>query len=57
MYWLALIPILLALFCVGFMEDCQLNSLSSKVWCCSWAVAAFFALTAALYLMERYKPT
>lgn len=57
MYWLALIPILFALFCVGFMEDCQLNSLSSKVWCCSWAVAAFFALTAALYLMERYKPT
>lgn len=57
MYWLALIPILFAIFCAGNMQDCQLNSLSSKVWACGWGILAFTSLVTALYLMERYKPT
>lgn len=57
MYWTALIPLLFALFCAGNMQDCRLNSLSSRVWATSWALGAFACLVAALYLMERYKPT
>ena len=56
MYWLALVPLLFSLFCAGNMQDCQLNSLSSRVWATAWAVLAFVGLVAALYLMNRYEP-